>query len=291
MRDWNAAVYHRVSNPQFEWGLAVLARLPLTGREWVLDVGCGTGRLTEKLAERLPEGLTVAVDRSPGMLATARGHLLPRFSGRVLMVQVDAAALPFSGIADAVFSTATFHWVPNHDRLFASVFAALKPGGRLLAQAGGGPNLRRVRERCRAIMHDPVFAPHFTRWVGPWTYAGADDTAARLRAAGFEAIDTGVVESPIRQPDAAAFREFVEHVICRPYLSCLPTTALQSEFLDRLTDMASRDDPPFELDYCRLNLDARKPSDFLRSSSSSVRGQSALSSRESDRSASSRPPV
>ena len=62
MREWNASVYHRVSNPQLEWGLPVLARLPLTGDEVVLDVGCGTGRLTDRLAERLPRGRVAAVD-------------------------------------------------------------------------------------------------------------------------------------------------------------------------------------------------------------------------------------
>ena len=259
MRDWNAAAYHRVSNPQLEWGLPVLARLPLEGGELVLDVGCGTGRLTEKLIDRLPHGRVVAVDRSSSMIAAARNYLVPRGHDRVTFAQADAAALPFDAVADAVFSTATFHWVLDHERLFSSIFAALKPGGRLVAQAGGGPNLHRIHERCAVIMRDPGFAPHFTRWANPWEFADAAVTSRRLQQAGFEQIEASVVPSPVYQPDAPAYREFVEHVICRPHLSHLPTAELRDRFLDRLTDAAAKDTPPFELDYWRLNLDARKP--------------------------------
>jgi trans-aconitate 2-methyltransferase len=259
MSDWNATVYHRVSNPQLEWGLPVLARLPLAGDELVLDIGCGTGRLTEKLIDRLPRGRVVAVDRSGNMIATAREYLRPRHPGHVAFAHADASSLPFAGIADAVFSTATFHWVLDHERLFASILAALKPGGRLVAQAGGGPNLHRIHERCAALMREPAFAPHFTRWTKPWEFADAETTARRLRDAGFEKIETSVLSSPVYQPDAPAYREFVEHVICRPHLSLLPTPELRDRFLDRLTDTAAQDSPPFELDYWRLNLEARKP--------------------------------
>jgi trans-aconitate methyltransferase len=236
-----------------------LARLPLRGDELVLDVGCGTGRLTEKLVERLTGGRAVAVDRSDSMIAAAREYLLPRLRRRVTFAQADAAALPFVSVADAVFSTATFHWVLDHERLFASIFAALKPGGVLVAQSGGGPNLHRIHGRCAGLMREPAFAAHFARWTNPWEFADATVTARRLRTAGFEDIETGVVASPVRQPDAVAYREFVEHVICRPHLSCLPTADLRGRFLDRLTDAAANDSPPFELDYWRLNLDARKP--------------------------------
>jgi trans-aconitate 2-methyltransferase len=193
------------------------------------------------------------------MIAAARDYLLPRRPLQVSFAQADAAALPFAHAADAIFSTATFHWVLDHERLFASIFAALKPGGRLVAQAGGGDNLHRIHERCAAMMEDAPFAPHFERWTNPWEFADAATTARRLQAAGFEHIDTTVVASPVHQPDGPAFREFVEHVICRPHLSCLPTAALRDRFLDRLTEAAATDSPPFELDYWRLNIDARRP--------------------------------
>jgi trans-aconitate 2-methyltransferase len=259
MHEWNAGVYHRVSNPQLDWGLPVLERLPLAGGETVIDVGCGTGRLTEKLTARLPRGRAVAVDQSGNMLQTAREHLWPRFAGRVAFACADAAALPFVRVADAVFSTATFHWVLDHERLFASVFTALKPGGRLVAQCGGGPNLHRLHERCVRLMRDPIFAAHFSRWTDPWEFADAEITAQRLERAGFTDIASSVHASPIVQPDASSYREFVEHVICRPHLAHLQDASLRARFMDRLTEQAALDSPAFELDYWRLNIDARRP--------------------------------
>jgi SAM-dependent methyltransferase len=89
MREWNAETYHRVSDPQWHWGLAVLNRLRLAGDELALDVGCGTGRLTEVLARRLPRGRVIGVDLSANMLAAARQHLDAAAPGRVLLTQAD----------------------------------------------------------------------------------------------------------------------------------------------------------------------------------------------------------
>src|SRR5215471_6400551 len=114
MREWDGATYHRVSNPQFEWGTVVLDRLPLRGDELVLDVGCGTGRLTEKLIDRLPRGRVLAIDVSANMLHVAREYLRFSFGTRIQFALADAAALPICEKADAIFSTATFHWVHDH---------------------------------------------------------------------------------------------------------------------------------------------------------------------------------
>jgi trans-aconitate methyltransferase len=260
MREWNADSYHRVSTPQFDWGTAVLERLPLEGHELVLDAGCGTGRLTEKLLARLPHGRVVCIDLSANMLRVAREFLLPGFGRQVHVTLADIARLPIAGAADAIFSTATFHWILDHPMLFRSLFVALKPGGRLVAQCGGGANLARLHERASVLMRDPRFAPHFTSWQEPWEFADAATTAQRLKDAGFEDVHTSVVEAPIVQPDAEAYRTFITTVICRPHLAHLQDQALRDAFIGHLATEAAADDPPFELDYWRLNLDARKPS-------------------------------
>ena len=259
MAEWNAEAYHRVSDPHVGWGMRVLARLPLEGDECVLDIGCGTGRLTERLLERLPRGHVVAIDVSPNMLQVARGHLAPRFAKRVSFARADAAALPLAGGADAVFSTATFHWVLNHAALFQGIFSALKPGGRLVAQCGGGPNIQRLHDRCVIVEQRPEFAPYFRDWRGPWHYADAATTAQRLEVAGFIDIATSLEPSPVVQSDAAAYRDFVTNVICRPHLARLPEEELRTRFMDVITEQAASDSPPFEIDYWRLNIDARKP--------------------------------
>lgn len=259
MREWNAEAYHRVSDPQYEWGLPVLDKLPLEGHERVLDVGCGTGRLTEKVIERVPRGEVVALDLSFNMLQTAREYLQPRYAGRVRFAQADAAALPMSRHADAIFSTATFHWVLDHPMLFKSLYAALKPGGRLVAQCGGVRNIQRVRDRCAQLASEAAFAPYFAGWTGPWHFADPQETEDRLRQAGFVDARADLESKSFGPPDADAFREFVTSVVCRHHLSRLPDAESQDRFMDALTEKAATDDPPFELDYWRLNIEARKP--------------------------------
>jgi trans-aconitate 2-methyltransferase len=256
--DWNSTVYHRLSEPQFEWGRRLVDSIVLDGPALVLDVGCGTGRVTEKLIERLPAARVVAVDSSNAMITAARRSL----SGpgrRVGCVQADGAALPFQGAVDLIFSTAAFHWIKDHERLFRSLYAALKTPGRLMAQCGGGPNLARFRGDCVFVMGLPPFEPWFTGWTEPCEFADAETTARRLRQAGFVDVATRVFPSPVVLPDAAEYREFIEHVTCGPYLIRLPTADLRGRFLDALVARAARAEPPFSLDYWRLNLSAEKP--------------------------------
>jgi trans-aconitate 2-methyltransferase len=258
MREWNAETYHRVSNPQFDWGTVVLARLPLHGDECVLDVGCGTGRLTEKLLARLPRGRVVGIDLSSNMVRVARDYLHGQ-NARVHFLVADASAMPVFEQADAVFSTATFHWVLDHPRLFRSLRDALRPGGLLVAQCGGARNLTRIHRRTAALMAEPRWARFFEGWSDPWEFADAETTARRLADAGFDDIHTTVEASPVVFPDADSFSTFITNVICRPHLACLPDGTLKDEFITAMTREASADDPRFELDYWRLNISARRP--------------------------------
>lgn len=252
MSDWDAATYHRVSDPQRSWGLPVLDRLRPAAGERILDIGCGTGRLTSEILARERSVRVTAVDRSAAMLREAI-RSSPRSIG---FVQADAARLPFATQFDAVFSTATFHWVPDHPRLFSEIYRLLRPGGRLVSQAGGGPNLARLLERTTRLGRD-AFAPYFAGWKDPWTFAGVDDTRARMEAAGFKDVEVWLESAPTTLPDAPAFSEFVEAVCLRHQLDRLPREK-RAEYLRRITALAAEDDPPFTLDYWRLNIDARK---------------------------------
>ena len=146
-REWNAADYHRLSTPQFQWGQRVLNDLRLRGDECVLDAGCGTGKLTHLLLQNLPRGRVVGLDLSRNMVQHARRDLQVAFGERVQFVAADLIALPFRDAFDGIFSTASFHWVLDHDILFSNLFAALRPGGWLHAQCGGGANIARLRQR------------------------------------------------------------------------------------------------------------------------------------------------
>ncbi len=255
--EWNAAEYHRVSDPQFQWGQIVLQRLRLGGDERVIDAGCGTGRLTRELVARVPRGRVIGLDASAPMLAEARKHL-HGCEPPVQLVQAKLPAIPMTGWADVVFSTATFHWVADHAALFANIHAALRPGGRLHAQCGGKGNLADARRPAEDVMRSQPFARWFEAWMPVWEFAGADTTAERLRTAGFTDVVTTLEPSPIVFNDEAAYRTFVATVVFRLHLAALPPE-LRPRFLDEVVARVARLPQQFTLDYVRLNADARRP--------------------------------
>ncbi len=259
IREWNATSYHKVANPHVDWGKIVLERLPLRGDETVIDAGCGTGRLTELVLERLPAGHVIAVDQSANMLAQAEAHLKPRFGDRVSYVQADLLALPTDQPADIIFSTATFHWVKDHPALFARFHAALKPGGWLIAQCGGGPNIAAVANRALALLHAEPFRADGAEWDGPWHFADAEETVERLAAAGFSHAEAEVIHAPVVLDDEAAYREFLETVVLGTHLQRIPTPELRAHYLDLLIEGGRTDVPQWSLDYWRLNLQGQRP--------------------------------
>jgi trans-aconitate 2-methyltransferase len=255
--EWNAERYHQISAPQQAWGRKVLDRLALQGTEWVLDLGCGTGRVTGEIAARVPGGGVVGLDFSASMLETAQMWLVEH-APRVRLVRGDGAALPFRRAFDAVFSGATFHWVHDHGALFRSIVTALKPGGRLVAQCGGGANLALLFGRTSRLMREPRYARYFEDWTEPAYYSDAESASARMRVAGFVDVETSLEAAPTTFDSPVEFQEFIANVCVRHHVAPLPTADRQA-FLRELTVAAAGDTPPFTLDYWRLNLSGRRP--------------------------------
>jgi trans-aconitate 2-methyltransferase len=246
-RDWDATTYDRVSKPLVELATTVLDRLDLSGREIVLDAGCGSGNVTLMLLERLPQGHVVAVDSAPSMVEHARQTL----SGRVTVLQADLTGLELEEPVDAVFSSAVFHWIADHDRLFERLFVALRPGGRLVAQCGGEGNIERFHEAARAVAAAPPYAEFLAGWAGPWNFAGPVETAARLERAGFEGVQTWLEPHPISPENP---EDYLRTICLGYHLEQLPEE-LRDEYVRAVLERSSD-----ELDYVRLNINARRPS-------------------------------
>jgi trans-aconitate 2-methyltransferase len=243
-RQWDGRSYDRISGPMESLGREVLARLALRGDELVLDVGCGSGRITEALIERLPRGRVIALDASPSMVAAARRRL-PQADVRVM----DALELELAEPVDAILSTATFHWIADHERLFRRLRAALRPGGRLLAQCGGEGNIDELRGRANAVRAREPYAPHFRGWQAPWNYAAPDRTRERLLDAGFASAECWLAPAP-QQPEHP--REFLSTIVLGPHVQQLPAE-LREPFMD---DVLAELGEPVVVDYVRLNIDA-----------------------------------
>jgi trans-aconitate 2-methyltransferase len=244
-RDWDARTYDRISDPMFRWGASVVDALRLAGDERVLDAGCGTGRVTELLLERLPRGRVVALDGSPSMIDEARRRL-ERFGDRVTYVIADLAMpLPLDEPVDAIVSTATFHWVLDHDALFANLAAALRRGGELVAQCGGVGNLASVASVLAELGLDPFSGKRF---------ATPEETATRLRAVGFSEVECWLHDEPTPFDTSEELETYLGTVVLGDRLERM-TAAEGRAFVHEVAVRM----PALALDYVRLNIRALRP--------------------------------
>ena len=242
-REWDGGLYDRIADPMTRWGSTVLERLPLAGDEVVLDAGCGSGRVTEQLLERLPQGRVIALDASASMLEAARERLAASLD-RVQFVQADLGKpLPVTELVDAIISTATFHWVPDHDALFRDLAAVLRPGGMLVAQCGGLGNLERVMAAIDAVASDDY---------RPWTFASPDETRRRLVSVGFLGVETWLNDEPTVIP-AKDFETYLAEVVLGANLAKMPEEA-RAPFVHAVAERL----PDHTLDYVRLNIIATR---------------------------------
>jgi trans-aconitate 2-methyltransferase len=256
--EWDAGRYHAVARPHAAWGADVLDRLALVGDETVLDAGCGSGRVTAQVLDRLPHGRVIAADISISMLDQARQTLAQAAAdGRVTFLHADLLeidqALPTP--VDVIFSTAVFHWIPDHPRLFGALRRVVKSSGRLVAQCGGAGNLAGFMRATDHVAAQPPFAD-VLRGLDLWRfYATPAETITRLEAAGFSQPTAWLEPSPQTFADHQALAAFCRAVVLTSHVAALPP-ALQAGFVDRVTDEIARREGAFSLDYVRLNLAA-----------------------------------
>jgi trans-aconitate 2-methyltransferase len=256
--NWDAGRYHEVARPHAAWGATLLDRLRLTGDERVLDAGCGSGRVTAQLLERLPRGHVIAADLSPAMLAEARKTLATwAAEQRVTFVEADLLDIDraLDRTVEVILSTAVFHWIADHPRLFAALRKVLRPTGYLVAQCGGAGNLANFM---RAADHVAAQAPFAAVLQGLdlWRfYYTPEETEARLLAAGFARAQAWMERSPQQFTDAAALGEFCRAVVLTSHVAALPES-LRDDFVDRVVTEIARREGAWTLDYVRLNLDA-----------------------------------
>ena len=246
-REWDAVSYDRISDPQVRWVTGLLDELRPDGVNTVLDAGCGTGRVTQEVLDRLPGARVIALDGSRRMLDEAARRLAPAVeAGKVTFVHADLGRpLPLAEPVDAIVSTATFHWVLDHDALFANLAAVLRPGGQLVAQFGAEGNVGSVVAALESIGE---------RWH-PWNFATPEETDERLLAAGFTGVRTWITEEPTPFDPGPPLEEFLATVVLGCHLERLAPEE-RTPFVKRVAAAL----PSPVLDYVRLNVVARRAS-------------------------------
>ena len=246
---WNAADYAANAGFVPALGHAVLELLAPKPGEAILDLGCGDGVLTKRIADAGADVL--GIDASEAMLAAARAL------GLTAEV-ADGQALPFANRFDAVFSNAALHWMPDQAAVAQGVFRALKPGGRYVGECGGFMNIAAIRTALRAVLKARGYSPESG---GGQTYLTAEAFTAIQQAAGLVDVEARIIPRPTPLPTGIrgwlkTFRAgFLDE-------SGVPEAARARviDEIEALLEPVLRDGAGnWQADYVRLRWQARKP--------------------------------
>lgn len=179
--------YANNSGAQQAWAEELIGRLDLTGDESILDIGCGDGRMTAVLAERVPEGRVLGIDSSAEMIRFARegfGDREPQLS----FEHIDAGAIPFEDQFDLIYSNAALHHVQDHIPVVQGIAGALRKGGRCMLSMGGRGNVAETSAAVRSLIDSPPWAEYFGQEVFTYNFYGPDDYEGWLGDAGLEPL-------------------------------------------------------------------------------------------------------
>jgi trans-aconitate 2-methyltransferase len=239
--------YRRASTHQKEWGMKLIGELPLTGRERILDLGCGDGALTSQLAARVPDGFVVGIDSAPSMLAAASRQARANLKFELL----DMRQLGYDEEFDVVFSNSALHWIKDHRSLLGRVLRALKPGGFARFNFPADGNCATFNRTVQQVMAQPRYAPGFQTFDWPWYMPKPDDY--RRLASRFPVGELQVYgENADRHfPDPETMIRWIDQPCLVPFLPCVPPgdrASFRAEVIERMVQATRQPDGPcFEL--------------------------------------------
>ena len=241
---WNPKTYEQNAAFVPELGAGVLEWLPAQPGERILDLGCGDGQLTERIAAG---GASVtAIDASPQMVAAARAR-------GVAAVEGSAELLPYPNhVFDAVFSNAVLHWVREQDEMMKQVHRVLRPGGRFVAEMGGHGNIAAIRVALAAVLARHGFADLGDR--GNY-YPTAEAYTRRLQRHGFTVTRIDFFPRPTLLP-ASGMNGWL-NTFCRDALDALPEHLRETvveETVALLAPVLRDEEGHWTADYVRLRF-------------------------------------
>ena len=255
---WDAERYDRSSTPQRQWGALLVDSIDGSNVEHALDAGCGTGRLTLELAERLPDAHIVALDADASMMAKAKENLSDLVQGgRMELVHSDFLKYDPDEPFDLVFSNAVFQWIDDDAALWRRCWDLLRPGGRLVAECAGAGNLGPQKALAEQIAAEIGEGPETGRLERGARYAEIEPTRRGLEEAGFEAAEVGFRPEEPEFDSDEAFDDFARAVVLRPYegqISPKLWESFTSQWIERHVEIHGR-----RLHYIRLRIRARRP--------------------------------
>jgi trans-aconitate 2-methyltransferase len=258
---WDAETYDSVSTPQEDFALKLVQLRNWAGNEIVMDAGCGSGRVTKLLSNKITNGRIYAVDNDVNMVDRAK-HNLAEF-GNTLVINSNLLDLSLKIIpskVDVIFSNAVLHWIPDHPKIFNIYFDLLNHNGQLLIQCGGYGNLRKAVSVFERVKDSERFIQFFREWKDTWYFPKPSETEKILKEIGYSNVKVYLMEAPISFPDRNSYSAYLKTVILGPYLRYLKSEKDKAEYLEYVLEEIEQNHPEmmWNLDYVRLNILADK---------------------------------
>lgn len=227
---WNAQDYAQNSKAQQQWAKELIAQLQLSGRENILDLGCGDGKVTAEIANIVDRGTVVGIDNSAAMIALAQGgypeQQHPTLSFRVM----DAGNLSFTECFDLVFSNAVLHWVKQHQPVIDGLYRSLKSGGKILLRMGGQGDAAGMRAAIDQVKDSAPWSRYFIGFEFPYTFSGVDEYRVMLDAAGFNVKRLELVAKDMSHDGRIGLASWIR-TTWLPYTQRIPED-LRESFID-----------------------------------------------------------
>jgi trans-aconitate methyltransferase len=243
---WDSSLYDDRHSYVWRSGESLVELLHPAPGERILDLGCGTGHLTAKIAESGAD--VTGLDSSVSMIAQARQNF-----PRLRFVLSDARDFHFDEPFDAIFSNAALHWIHDAEQVLSCVAQALKPGGRFVLEMGGKRNVERIQKAIEDVLTEAGRAPNC-----PWFFPSIGEYTTLLEKCGFEVRLAQTFDrwSKLEHPERG-LREWIE-MFASAYFSEVPDTRREPLVLaieDRLRPDLYRDGF-WWADYRRLRVEA-----------------------------------
>ncbi|MDA8327259.1 MAG: methyltransferase domain-containing protein [Nitrospiraceae bacterium] len=242
--DWDASKYSKLAALQAEAGERLINALCIQNHDSILDIGCGVGNLTLKLAALVEEGFVLGIDASPPMIEKAK-ELAGQSNQRNIEFQVmSMAQTNFQGRFDVVFSNSALHWVKDISTALNAIRRALKPQGRIGVQFPLLTSEHPLVAITRKTIEELGYQSEYSNWKFPWFVpASAGEFADMLQTSGFKGIDVQSDETRCRFQTAASAMDFFDTVgiLYSSPLSAEQKSTFKPKCLEILTGMTDHD--------------------------------------------------
>ncbi|MDR2153030.1 MAG: methyltransferase domain-containing protein, partial [Helicobacteraceae bacterium] len=247
------------SKLQKKWGIDVLESLSLKGDENILDLGCGDGVLTAKLAALAPKGKTIGLDASRGMIETAKRQHAP---SNLIFIHSDINNLGFSDEFDLIYSNAALHWILDHDRLLKNCYKALKHGGKIRWSFGGEGNCKNFIAAAYQTIALPRYKNIFEGFQHPWRMPSADEYIAALKKTGYSDINVYVENADRVFDDESEMIAWIDQPTIVPFLDYINDEKTKIRFrndaIDAIKTFAKNESGAYMEIFRRINISAAK---------------------------------